>query len=348
MAGRAIVGEVLMEFLAFDIGGANLKIADGKGFAASRPFALWRNPQELAQELRTLLAEAPPSDHLLVTMTGELADCFASRSEGVKAILDAVAIAADGRHTRVYRNDGKMVTPQIALRDPASASAANWHALARFCCRFAPDETALLLDVGSTTCDVIPLVKGEVAARGRSDTQRLLAGELVYTGVERSPVCALVSHVPYREGSCPVAQELFATTRDVYLMLAMLPEEPTSLTTADGRPATKAAARARLGRSICATDDEFNHKDGVTMARAVAQEQRKIFATAIRKVVANLPESPDKIVLAGQGEYLAIQTLEEIGLKLPVVSLAREIEPSVSRAGPAHALAVLAREALQA
>jgi hypothetical protein len=73
-----------------------------------------------------------------------------------------------------------------------------------------------------------------------------------------------------------------------------------------------------------------------------------LFASAIRKVVADLPESPEKVILAGQGEYLAIQTLEEIGLKLPVVSLAREIDPSVSRAAPAHALAVLAREALQA
>jgi probable H4MPT-linked C1 transfer pathway protein len=337
-----------MDFLAFDIGGANLKIADGRGFAASRPFALFRNPQALAQELRTLLAEAPPSDHLLVTMTGELADCFASRSEGVRAILDAVATAADGRHTRVYRNDGKMVTPQIALRDPSLTSAANWHALGRFCGRYAPEGTALLLDVGSTTCDVIPLVNGQVAARGTSDTQRLLTGELVYTGAERSPVCGLVSHVPYRDGTCPVAQELFATTRDVYLLLAMLPEEPTSVTTADGRPATKAAARARLGRSICATEDEFNHKDAVAMARAIAQAQRKLFATAIRQVVAGLPAPPQKVVLAGQGEYLAIQTLDEIGLKLPMVSLAREIEPSVSRAAPAHALAVLAREALHA
>lgn len=337
-----------MKFLAFDIGGANLKIADGLGFAASRPFALWRKPADLAQELRTLMAEAPPSDHLLVTMTGELADCFLSRSEGVRAILEAVETAADGRHTRVYRGDGKMVTPQIALREPLRASAANWHALARFCCRFALTGPGLLLDVGSTTCDVIPLLDGQVVARGTTDTERLLTGELVYTGVERSPLCALVKDVPYRGGRCPVAHELFATTRDAYLILKLLPEDPTSLATADGRPATKANARARLSRCLCANDDEFNHRDAVTMAQAVADAQRRLLATSIEQVAGDLPGPPGTVVLAGQGEYLALQALDDLDLEVEVVSLARELGPAVSRAAPAHAVAVLAREALQA
>jgi probable H4MPT-linked C1 transfer pathway protein len=337
-----------MKFLAFDIGGANLKMADGLGFAASRSFALWRRPAELAQELRTLLAEAPPCDHLLVTMTGELADCFSSRTEGVRSILQAVETAADGRHTRVYRSDGKLVTPQIALREPLLASAANWHALARFCGRFVPAGPGLVVDVGSTTCDVIPLFDGRVAARGTTDTERLLTGELVYTGVERSPVCALVRDVPYRGGRCPVAQELFATTRDVYLILKLLPEEPTSVATADGRPATKSAARARLGRSICASDDEFNHRDAVTMAHAVADAQRDLLSASIEQVAGDLGGPPRTIILAGQGEFLAAKALEELKLNVSATSLARELGPAVSRAAPAHAVAVLAREALQA
>src|SRR3954463_13735408 len=102
-----------MHWLALDIGGANLKAADGKGFAESYAFALWREPNRLAQELRTIIAEAPESTHLAVTMTGELADCFDSKTQGVQHILKAVHAAADGRHTRVYLTDGMIVTPQV-------------------------------------------------------------------------------------------------------------------------------------------------------------------------------------------------------------------------------------------
>ena len=69
-----------MKWLALDIGGANLKVADGRGHAESFPFELWRQPSHLAQELRTLIARSPACDHIAATMTGELADCFESKS----------------------------------------------------------------------------------------------------------------------------------------------------------------------------------------------------------------------------------------------------------------------------
>src|SRR5688572_26621520 len=125
-----------MNWLALDIGGANIKVADGRGFAASYAFALWRKPKELAQELRRIISESPTSDHLVATMTGELADCFETKEAGVSAILQALEQAADGRHTRVYVNDGSMVTPRVAARRHSEVAAANWHALARFCGRF--------------------------------------------------------------------------------------------------------------------------------------------------------------------------------------------------------------------
>ena len=41
-----------MKWLALDIGGANLKAADGEGFAVSQPFPLWENPEQLVDALR--------------------------------------------------------------------------------------------------------------------------------------------------------------------------------------------------------------------------------------------------------------------------------------------------------
>ena len=55
---------------------------------------------------------------------------------------------------------------------------ANWHAGAALIARYCRE--ALLIDMGSTTTDIIPIVAGAVAARGYTDAERLTTGELAY------------------------------------------------------------------------------------------------------------------------------------------------------------------------
>ena len=337
-----------MQWLGLDIGGAQIKMADGRGFANSVPFAMWKQPDRLEQELRTSIAHGPQCDHLAATMTGELADCFRSKSEGVHFILEALRQAADGRHTRVYLSNGMLVTPQVAMTRPLDVAAANWHALARFATRFVTQEVALVIDIGSTTTDIIPVTNGELVAKGRTDTERLLHGELVYCGVERTPVCSLVESVPYRGQKCPVVREVFATTRDVYLLLGELPEDATSRLTADGRMATKGAARDRMSRMIAADESIFNHKDAVMMCRAIADAQSLIISRGVDRVIGQMASPPTAVVLAGEGEFLARRLFQRLQWKPRVVSLTQEIGLLPSRCGPAHALAVLAREAVGA
>jgi probable H4MPT-linked C1 transfer pathway protein len=334
-----------MRWLALDIGGANIKAADGLGYAQSYALALWRDAGLLAQQLRTAISEAPPADYLLITMTGELADCFESKAAGVQFILDAVREGSGNRHTRVYLVDGRQVTPQVAATLPHLAAASNWHVLARFAGRFAPQGPALLIDAGSTTCDVIPLLDGKPAAKGATDTQRLLTGELVYTGVERSPVCAVADFVPYRGQNCPLVQELFATMRDVYILIGELAENKADVETADKKPATKAASRTRLGRMIAADTEEFNHRDAVALAQSVAEAQASRLANAIAKVSASQPAPPGTIILSGHGEFLARAAIASFGSQPPIVSLSERLGPAIARSAPAHALATIAREA---
>jgi hypothetical protein len=333
-----------MSWLALDIGGANIKVADGRGYAAAYPFAMWKRFAHLTQELRRVIAEAPASDHLVATMTGELADCFETKEQGVLSILDALQRAADGRHTRVYVNDGSMVTPLVAGRRHAEVAAANWHALARFVGRFMELGPALLMDVGSTTCDVIPFRDGIPIHTGMTDTQRLITGELVYTGVQRSPLCAICQTVPYRDHLCPVAQELFATTVDVYVILGDLPESTGGDYTADGRPATKAYSRARLARSICADSERFNHRDAVAIAQAVAEAQTELLTAAVERILQRFDVASQSVVISGHGEFLAQRAIERCEIEPAVVSLRQQLGTSVSRCASAHALAVIANE----
>jgi probable H4MPT-linked C1 transfer pathway protein len=336
---------IAMTCLALDIGGANLKAADGRGFALSQYYPLWRDPNGLAAALGGLLADCPPAERLVVTMTGELADCFQTKAEGVDVILRAVALVGGGRKVHVYLTNGSWAMMDAAREQPLLAAASNWHALGRFAARYLSSNSGLLIDIGSTTCDVIPLQNGLPAAGGKTDTERLLHGELIYTGVERSPLCAVVTALPYSGRQCPTAHELFATTWDAYLTLGHLPEEPESLHTANGRPATKAAARDRLARSICADRTMFTDEDAIAAATAVARAQAAKIAIAAQGVVRRMSSPPEKIILAGQGEFLARTVLAKAPWAAPIVSLTAELGPALSRCATAHALAVLAGEA---
>ena len=333
-----------MECLAFDVGGANLKYSDGMTLADSESFALWKHPDQLAGRLQAIVDGVPACDRFAVTMTGELADCFASKSEGVLFILDAVRQAVAGRPLAVFLTDGRLVDGDAAAQNLRLAAASNWLALACFVGRYAQRGPALLLDVGSTTCDLIPMADGRPTPTARDDTSRLVCGELVYTGVERSPVCAVADRVTYRNRTCPLAQELFATMRDVYLVLGDAVERPEDLDTADGRPATRTAAIARLGRMICADSCDFSHDDALVLARSVADAQTQTVGVALRRVAASLPAPPETVILSGHGSFLARRVLAQSDLSPVLVSLEEVLGANVARAATAYALAVLTRE----
>jgi len=333
-----------MPLLALDVGGANLKAADGLGFALCHEFPLWRTPQGLSAALANLIAAAPAARRIVATMTGELADCYETKAHGVAAIVAALTTAAGGRDLRIYLTDGSFAAPEVALARPLAAAASNWHALARFAARFLPGGEGLLMDVGSTTCDIIPLVAGQPAATGKTDPERLAAGELLYTGVVRSPVCAVAPNLPWRGQQCATAHELFATTLDAYLILGELPEDPRATSTADGRPATRDRARDRLARAICADRDMFSDEDARASAEAIRSAQAARIAIAARNVVSRMKIKPATVVIAGQGEFLGRHVMDRMRLGAEIVSLAAMLGPDVSRCATAHALAALERD----
>ncbi|HEV3443856.1 MAG TPA: hydantoinase/oxoprolinase family protein [Gemmataceae bacterium] len=325
--------------LGLDIGGANLKAAHSDGSARLRPFPLWKHPAQLPLALAELIQPLPRFDMLAVTMTGELCDCFETRRRGVHAILSAVAEVAAGRRIAVWTLDGQFVDLTRARQIPLRIAAGNWLALAAFAARFAPTGSALLVDAGSTTTDIIPLHNGKPVARAGSDRRRLQTRELVYTGVRRTPLCALLGK--------RAAAELFATTLDAYLLLAMLPEDETDLATADCKPATIRAARSRLAHMLCADAQTCPEAVLVHLAKRVAAKQAGLVATALECVAARLPETPATIIVAGSGEFLAQRALDRSALSgARRVALSERLGAAMSLAAPAYSIARIAFECL--
>jgi len=321
-----------------------LKLATLSGEAVSLPFPLWQHPEELTQTLVDLLRRAPSLAPLAVTMTGELADCFKDKADGVEQILSALTSATPGRVVRVYLVDGRLVTTEQASQVPLLTAASNWHAVTRLAAKYAPQGQGLFLDIGSTTTDIIPLFRGEPVARGATDPERLLYGELVYTGVKRTAVCGVVSHLPWRGEPCPVAAELFATTRDAYLTLGLLAEKPNCTQTADGRPATHAAARSRLARMICADDTLFSQQDAQAAGSWIQESQIRQIVTGARQVIARQEVPPTTLVTSGEGEFLARKVAQVVAPDAEFVSLSEKLGDVVSRCAPAYAVAMLASE----
>lgn len=330
-----------MNCLGLDIGGANLKTATVDGWAKSIPFALWQNPNGLAAALRDLMAAAPPADQLAITMTGELCDCFQTKAVGVRHILEAVNEVANDREVLVYLTDGRYVTTTEARDLPQLAAASNWRALAEFVCRqYAVGKSALLLDIGSTTTDIIPIVSGRVAAIGRTDTERLVHSELVYSGVGRTPVCAVVKTLPYRGGLCPVAAEVFSTTADAYLVLGNLVEDMQTVSTADGRPFTLLDSRQRLARQFCSDSCDVSDNDLVRFAEYICDVQRGEIERAARIVLQRVESEPGICVLSGSGEFLADRIAIKILANSEVIRLSDQLGRGVSSCAPAYAVAM--------
>lgn len=325
--------------LGLDIGGANLKAArvGDDVECRTRPFPLWRDPAGLTAALTALVADLPPADALAVTMTGELCDCFASKTDGVRHILDAVETLAANRPIHVWTTHGDFVAVEIARTiRPLSVAAANWLALATWAGRLVPTGPALLLDIGSTTTDIIALSDGKPLPQGRDDCARLTSGELVYRGVRRTPVCALT--LPEEA----VAAELFATTLDVFLVLDDCAEDVEDTDTSDGRPATRRNALARLNRMFCQDNETLDEAALVAFAEQLRQRLVALLVQAVDRRIAALAEPPIGAVLAGSGEFLGRLVLEQ--RPMPSHSLNDLLGETVSTAACAHAVAVLARE----
>jgi (4-(4-[2-(gamma-L-glutamylamino)ethyl]phenoxymethyl)furan-2-yl)methanamine synthase len=309
--------------IGLDIGGANIKAAvlsdDGRLRTVSEPFEVWRRPEALAAVIasvvgRLRLDRAP----VALTTTAELVDVFASKREGVLRVLEAAHQALPGRRLRV---------------------------MALLIARSRPD--AILLDCGGTTTDVIPIVAGEVAARGRTDLERLLHGELVYTGALRTGIAAVVSHVPIGGKPCPVASELFAISADAHLLRGSLTRQQCTCTFPDGRGATPAEVRARLARVVCADPEQLADGDLEAIAAAVEDAQIAAIAAALARVCARVPAGTG-VIAVGVGAFLARAAAQRCGLPvyplLATSSPLSELGGSGGEVAAAVALSVLGRE----
>ena len=372
-------------WVGMDVGGANIKVAHSSGWSNSCVFPMWKQSENLSQSVASLLGPCPAFRGVAVTMTGELADCFATRAEGVAVILEQITSIIPASMVRVYDVQGNWRTVSQAAREPWQVAASNWHALARMIAvkdqppdgQVCPGQ--LLIDVGSTTTDIIPILGGKIAIEDQTDSQRLQSGALVYSGVERSNVVGILHELPLFGSKCPVINEPFATTLDVYLWLRHFEDQPDRRDTADNQSATREAARFRLARLVGEDGSTLTDSDIDAIANAVFQSQALAISNGIRKMLARLdacqasaaglplarkvkiaskkkPSKPidtdardkagPRVIYSGHGDFLIDSALKKADWVGNSTRLSTILGKSLSRCAPAYSVAVLASEEL--
>lgn len=334
----------MVPVIGLDVGGANTKAAvvDGgrRVRIVSEPYEVWRDPGAMAGVIEGVVARlgldgAP----VAMTTTAELVDVFASKREGVLHVLGAAEQALPGRRLYVMTTAGELIGMAAARAAPLRCAAANWMATALLVARSLPD--AILVDCGGTTTDLIPIAGASVVAAGRTDLERLLAGELVYTGALRTNIAAVLPQVPIGGRPCPVSSELFALTADAHLLRGNLAPEQCTCTFPDGRGASLDEVRARLARVVCADPEQLADGDLEAIAAAVEDAQVAAIAAALARVAARLPA--DVPVLAvGVGAFLARAAAARCGL--PVHADVSPLNGTGGDVAAAVALSVLGHE----
>ncbi|MDF1558142.1 MAG: hydantoinase/oxoprolinase family protein [ANME-2 cluster archaeon] len=318
--------------IGIDIGGANTKVASADCRMAELHYIpLWKDTQ-LPLALKEMAKRIKPG-RVGVVITGELADRFSDKEQGVRFIVEAVDAAFP--HAMYLDHQGNFSNSRH-IRDMRSLAAANWMASALLAGK---DNDCIFADVGSTTTDLIPVKNGHPLA-GVTDLQRLGRHELLYRGMLRTNIAALMDRIDLDGVQYRVASELFAQTGDVHLLLGHIRPEDYTCDTADGEGKTLKAAARRLARVVCADTTELEPDDIMNIAGQIYQHQRDELSKALQDL--SKRHGIDRVVGAGLGELLVHEAAQDAGLQCTLLS--KKYGPDISKVFPAYAAACLVRE----
>ena len=181
-----------LHYLGIDIGGAHIKIvgldqSQNICLVKYRKCYLWKNPKKLKQEIAFINSLSNNKNIICgVTMTAELCDIFPDRLTGAKIILNECKKIKF--KTFLYSKSDK-VFEKLQSNNLSNLISMNWHSIGKYLTNFV--KNALIIDFGSTTTDFICIKNGKIMNKAFNDFKRLSSGEILYTGLIRTPLFAI-------------------------------------------------------------------------------------------------------------------------------------------------------------
>jgi probable H4MPT-linked C1 transfer pathway protein len=312
-------------FLALDVGGANIKASafevDG-AFAlrsAKLHYPLWIRgvdglPKAIEQTVALLGCDLKGASGVALTMTAELSDVFRDKKEGVDKVLRKAEEVLGG--FKVVTNDGSLLDPDEAVNRYMDVAATNWWCVGWLASLLERD--CLVVDVGSTTTTITPVVEGKVAAKGLNDVEKMTLGEIIYVGALRTPISSVASIVPVNGLWCRTSSEYFANVGDVNLVLGLLREEEYDVATPDGRGKSVEECHERLSRVVCGDRNMLKPLQTRLVARFVYEKVVEKVSEGVLQVLSRLASEgryPEVGFAAGLGDFIALDAVKRAGLR---------------------------------
>lgn len=318
---QALAGGIV----GWDIGAANVKAAwvsqvpdSVQVRVASLPYEIWKEKERLPEVLQEILGlvveEGLLPDAMGIATTAELSDVFATKREGVLFVFESMQKCFRHIPCHAFNLSGKFISLNEAMDRPLEFAASNWLASAQWLARKFPNS--LIVDVGSTTADILPVLAGKVSTSGFTDMARLACGELVFTGALRTNLAAIVQTVPVAGRMCRVASEYFAIAGDVHLILGNLKLRDYTCSTPDGRTPSMESARRRLARIVCADTEMLADSEIDAIAWYVNHRQVQQICDGINQVISKYPLLRNHPVISvGMGAFLGRAAARYLGLE---------------------------------
>jgi probable H4MPT-linked C1 transfer pathway protein len=349
----------VVKVIGLDIGGANTKASfiETKDSTmqelrtAIEYFPVWKNRKhqlpKVLEKLKKAVAGSTVLDGVGVTITAELSDAYQTKKEGISHVLDCVTDVFGDDTTFVLDVETNLLSVEDARKEPLKVASANWAATGWMISQLIKD--CIVVDVGSTTTSIIPVINGEVTAEGRTDLEKLQNGELVYSGSLRTNVAAIVDSIPVKGKATQVSSELFAQSGDINLILGNIGKAEYTAETCDGRGKTRKEAIARLARVVCADTDMLTEQEIVDMAKFVYDRQVEQIAGGLKQVYertkSHLREKT--VVVTGLGRnFLARKAAENVGLN-HVVDMKEFLGAEASVVSPSVGVALMTATRLE-
>lgn len=334
-----------------DVGGAHLKAALFDGAAVTHAVQiscpLWQGLDHLSRALDKASSLTRQADKIAVTMTGELSDLFPDRTIGVHTLIDNLT-ARFGDTLSFWMGQHGFASAAGARANPKAAGSTNFLASAQVAARH--HRHALLIDFGSTTCDIIPVSNGAPCPLGLTDADRQVSGELVYTGFTRTAVMGVTTTCSLAGREYGLAREYLATMADVRRLLATLDDGLDVHATADGRGKSVSESRIRLARMFGHDASDHSEADWRQAAAAIADHQLESLLRDAQRVAAR-HDMPDSAPVIGAGIGIAVIADMAKRMNRPMIRFSDlvnarpDVADAVTHAAPAVAVAVLLYDA---
>jgi len=308
-------------YCGWDIGGAHLKVAyinaEGDIIAAKQlPSPLWKGLDTLVNALKLASDQLPQTEIFhSVTTTAELADIFTNRHQGVLRIKRELCHVLGGDQFCFYAGNAGMVPASQFENYTNQIASSNWHATANYVARLI--KSGILIDVGSTTTDIIPFADGKLLNQGSTDFERMQTNELVYTGIVRTPIMAVVDCVPHLGQWVNTAAEHFATMADIIRLTGELNEYDDMMETADGAGKELIDSARRLARMLGTDITQANTlSHWKTTARYIAEQQLLKMQQALLQILFRVSSDEETMIVgAGAGRFIVEKLARRNGLR---------------------------------